>query len=110
YARKDAAMMCTAFVSGTFSWPEPPPPAPPPPPANFIAYALDRTWLHHCVMFIALYLLARLKAWFPAARGSSGRRLFISMLINASKIVCDNICSNKPWRLVGQGMSSLKEI
>ncbi|KAH7100020.1 hypothetical protein BKA62DRAFT_708024 [Auriculariales sp. MPI-PUGE-AT-0066] len=54
----------------------------------FIAYW---TWLPSCVAFTALYLLARLKAWFPA-------------------IVCYDTCSNKPWHVVGQGMFSLKKI
>jgi hypothetical protein len=78
--------------------------------ANFIAYALHRTRLHSCVTFTALYLLARLKARFPAARGSSGHRLFISAFMIASKIVCDDTYSNKSWCVVGQGMFSLKEI
>jgi hypothetical protein len=50
---------------------------------HFIAYALHRTRLHASVTFTALYLLLRLrpqglKARFPAAKGSSGHRLFIS--------------------------------
>ncbi|KAH7075298.1 hypothetical protein BKA62DRAFT_733538, partial [Auriculariales sp. MPI-PUGE-AT-0066] len=49
----------------TFSCPQVPPSAATPAPprlADFIAY---RTWLPSCVAFTALYLLARLKAWFP---------------------------------------------
>ncbi|KAH7103573.1 hypothetical protein BKA62DRAFT_695802, partial [Auriculariales sp. MPI-PUGE-AT-0066] len=77
----------------------PPPPSAPPPLENFITYL---TWLPSCVAFTALYLLARLK--------SSGRRLFTSVLMNTSKIVCYDTCSNKPWHVVGQGMFSLKKI
>lgn len=37
-----------------------------------------RTPLHESVTYAALYLPQRLKACFPAARGLSGHRLFIS--------------------------------
>ncbi|KAH7092703.1 hypothetical protein BKA62DRAFT_723334 [Auriculariales sp. MPI-PUGE-AT-0066] len=94
----------------TFSCPQVPlsaaTPAPPP-LTDFIAY---RARLPSCVAFTTLYLLARLKAWFPAVRGSSGHRLFTAVLLNTSKIVCYDTCSNKPWHVVGQGMFSLKEI
>ena len=86
------------------------PPAPSPPLANFIAYALHRTRLHASVTFAALYLLQRLKARFPAARGSSGHRLFISAFMIASKVICDDTYSNKSWSIVGQGMFALREI
>ncbi|KAI0776270.1 hypothetical protein BD413DRAFT_602710 [Trametes elegans] len=86
------------------------PPTPSPPLANFIAYALHRTRLHTSVTFAALYLLQRLKARFPAARGSSGHRLFISAFMIASKVICDDTYSNKSWSIVGQGMFALREI
>ena len=78
----------------------PPPPVPPsttPTPRldHFIAHALHRTRLHPSVTFAALYLLQRLKARFPAAKGSSGRRLFISAFMLASKIISDGTYSNK---------------
>ncbi|KAG8909740.1 hypothetical protein FRC01_006750, partial [Tulasnella sp. 417] len=47
---------------------------------------------------------------FPAARGSSGHRLFISAFMIASKVICDDTYSNKSWCVVGQGMFSLREI
>jgi hypothetical protein len=62
------------------------------------------------VTFLALYLLQRLKAHFPAAKGSSGHRLFISAFMLASKIICDDPYSNKSWCIVGQGMFALREI
>ena len=74
----------TRIVSHLFSCPDVlRPPAPPstnptPRPDHFIAYVLYRTQLHSSVSFAALYLLQRLKACFPAAKGSSGHRLFIS--------------------------------
>lgn len=86
------------------------PPAPSPALGNFIAYALHRTRLHTSVTFAALYLLQRLKARFPAARGSSGHRLFISAFMIASKVICDDTYSNKSWSIVGQGMFALREI
>jgi len=66
-------------------------------------------WLHTSVTFAALYLLQRLKARFPAVKGSSGHRLFISAFMLTSKIICDDT-SNKSWCIVGQGMFALQEI
>jgi hypothetical protein len=60
--------------------------------------------------FSTLYPLQRLKARFPAAKGSSGHRLFISAFVLASKIVCDDTHSNRSWCIVGQGMFALREI
>ena len=77
---------------------------------HFIAYALHRTRLHPSVTFVALYLLQHLKARFPAAKGSSGQRLYISAFVLASKIICDDTYSNKSWCTVGQGMFALREI
>jgi hypothetical protein len=57
---------------------------------HIIAYALHRTRLHPSVTLAALYLLQRLKARFPAAKGYSGHRLFISAFMLASKIMCDD--------------------
>ncbi|KAI0290812.1 hypothetical protein BC826DRAFT_887414, partial [Russula brevipes] len=73
-------------------------------------YALHHTRLHNSDTFAALYLLQRLKARFPAGKGSSGHRLFISAFILASKIICDDTYSNKSWCIVGQGMFALREI
>ena len=76
------------FVTHSFACPELPPisttnpTTPSPPLALFIAYASHRTRLHHSVTFVALYLPLRL----PAARCSSGHRLFIS----ASTVICDD--------------------
>jgi hypothetical protein len=60
--------------------------------------------------FAALYLLQRLKTRFIAARGSYGHRLFISAFVIASKVICDDMYSNKSWCIVGQGMFALREI
>ncbi|KAI0918996.1 hypothetical protein AcV5_002028 [Taiwanofungus camphoratus] len=116
YGHEEAAKLCARFVTHLFACPELPPlstanpPAPSPPLALFIAYALHRTRLHSSVTFAALYLLQRLKARFPAARGSSGHRLFISAFMIASKVICDDTYSNKSWSIVGQGMFALREI
>jgi len=40
-----------------------------------------------------------LKACFPTARGSSGHRLFVSAFMLASKVICDDIYSNKSWNI-----------
>ncbi|KAI0753090.1 hypothetical protein C8Q80DRAFT_1249383 [Daedaleopsis nitida] len=116
YGHEESAKLCARFVTHLFACPDLPPssttvpPAPSPPLANFIAYALHRTRLHTSVTFAALYLLQRLKARFPAARGSSGHRLFISAFMIASKVICDDTYSNKSWSIVSQGMFALREI
>ncbi|KAJ7811149.1 hypothetical protein B0H14DRAFT_2523918 [Mycena olivaceomarginata] len=76
----------------------------------FIAYALHRTKLDQSVTFAALLLLQRLKGRFPSGRGSSGQRLFITAYMIASKVICDDIYSNKSWCIVAQGMFRLHEI
>lgn len=116
YGHEEAAKVCTHFVTHLFACPEQPPVSSTNPGSNspalplFIAYALHRTRLHHSVTFAALYLLLRLKSRFPAARGSSGHRLFISAFMLASKVICDDTYSNKSWSIVGQGMFALREI
>ncbi|KAG8907268.1 hypothetical protein FRB99_004962 [Tulasnella sp. 403] len=118
YGHEETARMCARFITALFSCPDvPPPPAngstpqgPSPTLAAFIAYALHRTRLNPSVTFCALFLLSRLKGRFPAARGSSGHRLFISAFMIASKVICDDTYSNKSWCVVGQGMFSLREI
>ena len=120
YGHEQTAKMAAAFITSLFSCPDLPPPstnvtstgAPVPSPklALFIAYSLHRTRLAACVTFASLYLLQRLKHKFPAARGSSGHRLFISAFMIASKVVCDDTYSNKSWAVVNWGMFELKEI
>ncbi|KAA1470587.1 hypothetical protein DENSPDRAFT_774750 [Dentipellis sp. KUC8613] len=114
HGHEDIAKLCSRFVSHLFACPDNPPAASPSAPTprldHFIAYALHRTRLHSSVTFAALYLLQRLKARFPAAKGSSGHRLFISAFMIASKIICDDTYSNKSWCIVGQGMFALREI
>ncbi|KAI0669695.1 hypothetical protein C8Q78DRAFT_1041616 [Trametes maxima] len=116
YGHEETAKICGKFVTHLFALPDLPPlstavpPTPSPPLANFIAYALHRTRLHTSVTFAALYLLQRLKARYPAARGSSGHRLFISAFMIASKVICDDTYSNKSWSIVAQGMFALREI
>ncbi|KAJ6577276.1 hypothetical protein B0H19DRAFT_1336230, partial [Mycena capillaripes] len=57
-------------------------------------------------------LLQHLQARVPIAHGSSGRRLFISAFMIASKVIsdCDDTYSNKSWSIVTQGMFTLQEI
>lgn len=120
YGHEQTAKMAAAFITSLFACPELPPPTtnltssgqpvPSPKLAMFIAYALHRTRLASCVTFASLFLLQRLKNRFPAARGSSGHRLFISAFMIASKVVCDDTYSNKSWAVVGQGMFQLREI
>ncbi|GFZ43055.1 hypothetical protein JCM24511_00773 [Saitozyma sp. JCM 24511] len=78
--------------------------------AYFVAYALNRTRLSSTVTFAALLLLRRLKPRFPATRGSSGHRLFISVLMIASKVTCDDTYSNQSWCIVSQNIFTLSEI
>src|SRR5258708_4113263 len=115
----NTAKLCACFVSHLFASPDlPSPPAPAAPPSttqtprleHFIAYALHRMQLHTSVTFAALYLLQRLKAHFPVAKGSSGHWLIISAFMLAPKIIYDDTYSNKSWCIVGQGMFALWEI
>lgn len=118
YGYEDLSKMCGRFIGALFSCPNVPMfangmpggAASCPPLAHFIAYAIHRTRLPEVVVFTALFLLARLKERFPAARGSSGHRLFISAFMIASKVVCDDTYSNKSWCIVGQNLYTLKEV
>jgi len=120
YGFEDISKLACRFISALFSCPPVPsnqtstgsssPQTPCPPLANFIAYAIHRTRLPETVVFTALFLLSRLKERFPAARGSSGHRLFISAFMIASKVICDDTYSNKSWCIVGQNLYSLKEV
>jgi hypothetical protein len=111
-----SAKLCARSVSHLSTCPDmPPPPALPSTTQtlrldHFIAYALHRTQLHSSMTFATLYLLQRLKARLPAAKGSSGHRLFISAFMLSSKIICDDTYSNKLWCIVSRGMFTLQEI
>ncbi|TFK61063.1 hypothetical protein BDN72DRAFT_937289 [Pluteus cervinus] len=62
----------------------------------FIAYALHRTKLNEAVTYAALTL----KAHFPTAKGLPGHRLFISAIMIASKVLCNDTYSNKSlWEI-----------
>jgi hypothetical protein len=51
-----------------------------------------------------------LKARFPSAKGSSGHRLFLSVFMISSKVICDDTYSNKSWVIVGQNLFALREV
>ncbi|PWY99972.1 hypothetical protein BCV70DRAFT_103311 [Testicularia cyperi] len=120
YGHRETSELCERFILYLFACPLDSTSAsvstpshngtPAPRLSEFIAYALYRTRLPEVVTYQALYLLLRLKIRFPAARGSSGHRLFISALMLASKSTCDDTYSNKSWTIVGQGLFSLREI
>ncbi|WVQ72590.1 hypothetical protein IAR50_002148 [Cryptococcus sp. DSM 104548] len=114
YGHEETAVMSARFITSLFQCPNIPSPtapgAPTPTLAHFVAYALHRTRLPSVVTFAALLLLQRLKKRYPAARGSSGHRLFISAFMIASKIICDDTYSNQSWGIVAQKMFALKEI
>ncbi|WOO85629.1 PHO85 cyclin-2 [Vanrija pseudolonga] len=114
YGHEETSVLCARFITALFQCPNIPPAAQPGGPtptlAHFVAYALHRTRLPSVVTFAALLLLQRLKTRFPAARGSSGHRLFISAFMIASKVICDDTYSNQSWCIVGQKMFALKEI
>ncbi|WWC94186.1 hypothetical protein V866_001026 [Kwoniella sp. B9012] len=114
YGHEETAVMSARFITSLFQCPNIPaataPGAPTPTLAHFVAYALHRTRLPSVVTFAALMLLSRLKQRYPAARGSSGHRLFISAFMIASKVICDDTYSNQSWSIVAQKMFALKEI
>lgn len=84
-------------------------------PSNFFsmqAYALYRTRLPVSIVHHALFLLHRLKARYPSARGtaSSPHRLFLSALMLSSKIQMDDTYSNRSWAIVGGNFFALREV
>jgi hypothetical protein len=114
YGHEETSALCTRFITSLFQCSNIPtataPGTPQPTLTHFVAYALYRTRLPSIVTFAALQLLQRLKTRFPAARGSSGHRLFISAFMIASKVICDDTYSNQSWGIVAQKMFTLKEI
>ncbi|KAL7421635.1 hypothetical protein Q5752_003404 [Cryptotrichosporon argae] len=114
YGHETEAVTAARYITSLFQCPNIPPASQPGSPtptlAHFIAYALHRTRLDAFVTKAALHLLYRLKERFPAARGSSGHRLFISAFMIASKVHCDDTYSNQSWCIVAQKMFALKEI
>ncbi|KAJ7804844.1 hypothetical protein B0H14DRAFT_3773460 [Mycena olivaceomarginata] len=76
----------------------------------FIAYTLHRTKLHRSDTYAALVLLRHLGACFPAARGSSGHRLFVSAFVVVSGVICDDAYLDESLSIVAQGMFTLREI
>ncbi|KAK4055193.1 hypothetical protein OIV83_000473 [Microbotryomycetes sp. JL201] len=126
---EDLAVLCEHVITALFSvGPQPaaaaragidtPPQSPKPGKeqvpnlGEFIAYALYRTRLPVAITHQALLLLARLKARYPSARGTSTspHRLFLSSLMLSSKISMDDTYSNQSWTLVGQNLFTLKEV
>ncbi|KIM28128.1 hypothetical protein M408DRAFT_309087 [Serendipita vermifera MAFF 305830] len=95
YGYKDLSKMYGRFIGALFLCPNVPISLDGLTPANgsalclvlthFIAYAIHYNRLPEVVVFTALFLLARLQERFPAARGLSGHRLFISAFMIASK-------------------------
>ncbi|RSH89826.1 hypothetical protein EHS25_001812 [Saitozyma podzolica] len=114
YGLEETSMLCARFITSLFQCPKIPTAThlgkPTPLLAHFVAYALYRTRLSSIVTFAALLLLQRLKTRHPAARGSSGHRLFISAFMIASKVICDDTYSNQSWVIVAQNMFALQEI
>lgn len=109
------SLLCEQFVNVLFDCPTTPSlvgakKSPAPRLAEFVAYALYRTRLPSWITYHALYLLQRLKAHFPAARGTAGHPLFLSALMIASKVAMDETYSNKCWTIVGQGLFELEEL
>lgn len=77
---------------------------------HFIAYSLYRACQPLEVTIAALILLRRLKSRFPAARGSSGHRLFITTFIISSKLLCDDVYSSRSWAVVAQNLFTLGQL
>ncbi|KAI0038506.1 hypothetical protein FA95DRAFT_1452910, partial [Auriscalpium vulgare] len=121
HGHEETAKLCARYLSHVFACPtsptnQPNPPDPQPNEHNpqlelFIAYALYRAKLHTSVTFTALYLLQRLKEKFPYKfMAVDGRRLFITVFIVASKLLCDNIYPSSSWCIVAQHKFLLSEI
>ncbi|PIL33449.1 hypothetical protein GSI_04072 [Ganoderma sinense ZZ0214-1] len=94
YGHRDFAKLCARFITHLFESPDTPPTTgspfddPPIPLAKFVAYALHRSHTGESTVFAALYLLQRLKFYFPAAigcDGMAGHRMFLPALRIASQ-------------------------
>ncbi|KAH8114199.1 hypothetical protein DFH11DRAFT_1704425, partial [Phellopilus nigrolimitatus] len=105
YGHEEASEICLRLVAHTFNFS-----CPELLPSHFVAYAFHRTRLHASVTFTASVLLHPLKMRFPVACGSSGHRIFLTGFMIASKVVYDDIYSNKSWAVVRQGLFALREI
>ncbi|KAI6014232.1 hypothetical protein BKA83DRAFT_4465872 [Pisolithus microcarpus] len=117
YGHEHTSPLSTRFITHLFACPELPPSSSGS-MENFskkhcemlAVYPPRRMKLHPSVTFTTLILPQRLKARFPTARGSSSHRLFISAFMLASKVICNDTCSNKSWSVVARGMFQLQEI
>jgi hypothetical protein len=99
------ARACSRFITHLFTCPVHPPPGihsrlrlP-----RFIACVLHRAKQHPSVTFAALILLRRLRHRLLNIATDSGRRLFTSAFMTASKTVCNDPYLNKPWAAIAQG-------
>ncbi|KAF5313702.1 hypothetical protein D9611_010234 [Ephemerocybe angulata] len=111
-ADEDLSQLCSRFLTHVFGCPEEHsigdqdlPPLP-----EYIHVIQSRTQLHSSVSFIALMLIARLKARCPTATGTSGHRLFLSALMLASKMTHDEAYNNRSWTIVVAEYFSLREV
>ncbi|EJD51419.1 hypothetical protein AURDEDRAFT_31655, partial [Auricularia subglabra TFB-10046 SS5] len=78
--------------------------------SEFIGYTLHRTRLEPCVTFAALYLLRRLKTFYPEAVSFAGEKLFLISFIAAQKILIDGPYGNRAFATIAQDIMDLKEI
>lgn len=76
----------------------------------FISSALHRAKPDSSVVFAAIFLLRRLRTRYPSSKNWSRHRLFMSALMIASKVMCDNTYSNKSWAIIGQSLFTLQDL
>ncbi|KAJ7093616.1 hypothetical protein C8R43DRAFT_908097, partial [Mycena crocata] len=112
FGREYISVLCSWFITKTFgcrfdSRLEGDRPAPRLP--YFVAYVLHHSDLEDIVLYAALVLLERLKVQFPDFR-STGRRLFLSAYMVASKILCDASLSTASWRILTRRLFANREI
>jgi hypothetical protein len=77
---------------------------------TFTQTSLCRTGLPDYVIVAALMLLDRLKTKYPFAKGTSGKRLYFTTFMIASKLFSDGTFSGKNWRIIAQNEFSIPEI
>ncbi|KAI6024011.1 hypothetical protein BKA83DRAFT_4463704 [Pisolithus microcarpus] len=98
----NASLLCSRFITHLFACPDLPPSSlgSMAKLQKFIAYALHCMKLHPLFTSAAPVLLQRLKAQFPIAHGSSSHHLFVSVFMLTSKVICNDLYSNKSWSIM----------
>ncbi|KAI6016306.1 hypothetical protein PISMIDRAFT_99108, partial [Pisolithus microcarpus 441] len=112
YRHEHTSLLSTRFITHLFACPKLPPSSLGSMAKFSKVYCLSPHCmkLHPSVTFTTLIFPQRLKAQFPTTCGSSSHCLFIPAFMLTSKVICNDMCSNKSWSIIAWGMFQLQEI